>query len=106
MVYNSVKQVMLPHHKSSNLNALSSYHKNMKFIKGSGNGSVLLRTGGGGSASSYMDIDDYISTTGINPYARVSPVMGKGIPSKLSAKLSKLTIAPLTSQRKNIVMNM
>lgn len=107
MVYNTVRQVMLPHHKSSNLNSLSSYHKNMSFIKGSGNGSVLLRKGGGGSASSYMDMDDYISTTGINPYARASPVMGKGIPSHLSAKLSKLSIAPPTKQqRKNIIMNM
>jgi hypothetical protein len=107
MVYNSVRHVMLPHHKSSNLNALSSYHKNMSFIKGSGNGSVLLRKGGAGAASSYMDMDDYISTTGINPYARASPVMGKGIPSKLSAKLSKLSIAPPSkTQRKNIVMNM
>jgi hypothetical protein len=106
MVYNSVKQVMLPHHKSSNLNTLSSYHKNMNFIKGSGNGSVLLRTGGAGGASSYMDMDDYISTTGINPYARASPVMGKGIPLTLSAKLSKLSIAPQTKQRKNIIMNM
>ena len=107
MVYNSVRHVMLPHHKSSNLNALSSYHKNMRFIKGSGNGSVLLRTGGGGSGSSYMDMDDYISTTGINPYARASPAMGKGLPSKLSAKLSKLSIAlPTKQQRKNIVMHM
>lgn len=109
MVYNSVRLIQLPHHKASNLHAASAYHKNMNFMKGEGMGSVLLRTGGGGSASSYIDIDDYISTTGINPYTRLSKnkSVGQGIPSSLSAKLSKLNIAPPTNTpRKNIVMHM
>lgn len=109
MVYNVIKHVTLPHHNASSMNSLSAYHKNMNFIKGEGMGSVLLRTGGGGSASSYMDMDDYISQTGINPYARagVSQSKGSGIPSSLSNKLSKLSIAPPShSMRKNIVMNM
>jgi len=91
------------------MHAISAYHKGMKFVKGQGMGSVLLSTGGGGSASSYMDMDDYIATTGLNPYTRsgVKQSKGSGIPSSLSSKLSKLSIAPPTSTpRKNIVMNM
>jgi hypothetical protein len=89
------------------MHALSAYHKNMNFIKGQGMGSVLLRQGGGGSASSYMDMDDYISTTGINPYARSGVAQGKGLPKSLSSKLSKLSIAPPVDRpRKNIVMHM
>lgn len=107
MVYNSVRIIQLPHHNASNLHALSAYHKNMNFKKGEGMGSVLLRTAGGGAGSSYLDIDDYIATTGINPLTRVSKSSGQGIPSKLSAKLSKLNIAPPTENaRKNIVMHM
>ena len=108
MVYNSVRLIQLPHHNASNMHALSAYHKNMNFVKkGSGMGSVLLRPGGGGSASSYMDMDDYIATTGINPYTRAGVSKGKGLPSSLSSKLSKLSIAPPTSlPRKNIVMHM
>ena len=106
MVYNSVRSIQLPHHNASNLHALSAYHKGMKFVKGEGMGSVLLRTGGGGSGSSYMDMDDYISTTGINPYTRAGVSQGKGLPKSLSSKLSNLNIAPPTSTpRKNIVMH-
>jgi hypothetical protein len=71
-------------------------------MSGCGNGSVLLRTGGGGAGSSYMDMDDYIKTTGINPYKR--GLNGKGL-SSLSSKLQNLTAKPLSSVRKNIVMN-
>lgn len=113
MVYNTTKIVKLPHHNASNLSAISANSKHgMNFIKGSGisgcgNGSVLLRTGGGGAGSSYMDMDDYISTTGINPYTRAGVTQGKGLSDKLSDKLSKLQIAPpTTSHRKNIVMSM
>jgi len=107
MVYNTIRIVKLPHHNASNLSAISANSKHgMNLIKGSGMGSVLLRPGGGGAASSYMDMDDYISTTGINPYTRASVASGKGISHKLSEKLSKLQIAPPTNQRKNIVMSM
>lgn len=108
MVYNTTRIVKLPHHNASNLNASSASGKSMKFISGSGMGSVLLRTGGGGAASSYMDMDDYIATTGINPYTRagVTTSSGKGLPSSTSKRLSKLSIAPASSHRKNIVMSM
>jgi len=109
MVYNTTRLIQLPHHNASNMRAISAYHKNMNFIKGKGIGGVLLRTGGGGAASSYMDMDDYIATTGINPYTRsgVKQSKGSGIPSSLSSKLSKLSIAPpVESFRKNIVMHM
>ena len=106
MVYNTTRIVKLPHHNASNLSASSASGKSMKFISGSGMGSVLLRTGGGGAASSYMDMDDYIATTGINPYARSGVSSGKGLPSSTSKRLSKLSIAPPSSHRKNIVMSM
>ena len=109
MVYNTTRLIQLPHHNASNLNAISAYHKGMQFVKGQGMGSVLLRNAGGGAASSYMDMDDYISTTGINPYTRagVKQSRGSGIPSSLSSKLSKLSIAPpVNTPRKNIVMHM
>jgi hypothetical protein len=97
--------VKIPHHNASNLSAISAAGKSMKF-SGTGMGSVLLRTGGGGAASSYMDMDDYIATTGINPYARAGVTQGKGLSSKTSSKLSKLNITPSGPTRKNIVMSM
>ena len=105
MVYNTTRIVKLPHHNASNLSAISANSKKgMNFVKGSGMGSVLLRPGGGGAASSYMDMDDYIHTTGINPYSRAG-LGGKGLSSKLADKLSK--IQPVTGvPRKNIVMSM
>lgn len=63
-----------------------------KKLTGSGMGSVLLSRGGPGVGSSYSDMDDYIRTTGINPYARVQQSTskdGSGLKS-LSSKLSKL----------------
>lgn len=73
---------------------------------GTGVGAVLLRTGGAGAGSSYMDMDDYISTTGINPYSRATKSSsGQGV-RKLAEKLQKLELdkKPM-SVRKNIVMN-
>jgi hypothetical protein len=109
MVYNTAKMVMLPHHKCCNMSAISAQHKGMKFIGGSGMGSVLLRTGGPGAASSYQDMDDYIATTGINPYTRagVTQTMGSGMPKALTSKLHKLQIAPQPEgpKRKNITMS-
>ena len=72
-----------------------------KHSSGQGMGSLLLNKGGAGGASSYIDIDDYIDTTGRNPYKTAS---GKGL-EKLSGKLSKLQIEPSsTIKRKNITM--
>lgn len=107
MVYNSTRMIKLPNHGSSTYRAITASSKNgMKYLSGSGMGSVLLRTGGGGAASSYMDMDDYISTTGINPYTRAGVSQGKGIGSQIASKLSKLNIAPPTQKlRKNIVMS-
>lgn len=108
MVYNSTRMVKLPHHNASILKAISA-GTNRSVMKGSGNGSVLLRQGGGGSGSSYMDIDDYIATTGINPYARagVARQQGRGLDPGLVNKLSKLNVNKLLSPvRKNIVMSM
>ena len=55
------------------------------------------------------NMDDYISTTGINPYTRagVSQSKGSGIPSAITNKLSKLNIAPPSegAKRKNITMS-
>ena len=80
MVYNSISMVKLPHHDSSNMKTISAGSKHgMQFMKGSGAGSVLLRTAGGGAGSSYMDMDDYIATTGINPYTRAGVVQGRGL---------------------------
>jgi hypothetical protein len=76
-----------------------------KKIIGMGNGSVLLRPGGGGAGSSYMDMDDYIHTTGLNPFTRSK---GQGLKT-LSDKLAKLSIEhkPLVRGKvKNIVMSM
>ena len=55
-------------------------------IKGCGIGAVLLRDGGSGSASSYDSVDDYVRTTGVNPYAR-----GRGL--ETSSALADLKIS-------------
>lgn len=105
MVYNTASMVKLPHHNASILKAMNAGIKK-SMMKGSGNGSVLLRQGGGGAGSSYMDIDDYIATTGINPYTRANTKSGTGMGSTFTNKLSKLNIAPPTQKlRKNIVMS-
>jgi len=78
-------------------------------LSGSGMGSVLLRKGGPGAASSYQDMDDYIATTGINPYTRARPT-GRGLSDKLGSKLSNLKIESKNAsdlpKRKKIVMSM
>ena len=63
MVYSTTRHIKLPFSNSK----MTSHTKR---FYGQGMGSVLLSTGGGGAASSYSDMDDYIATTGINPYAR------------------------------------
>ena len=75
-----------------------------KYSQGKGIGSLLLQKGGPGSASSYIDIDDYIDTTGRNPYKSSQHAKGKGL-EKLASKLSNLKIEPSsTMRRKNITM--
>ena len=78
-------------------------HSKGKHLSGSGMGSLLLNKGGAGGASSYIDIDDYIETTGRNPYKGSG--MNSSDMSKLSQKLSKVNIkAPSNIRRKNITM--
>lgn len=74
-------------------------------MSGSGMGSILLSKAGGGGGSSYMDLDDYITTTGIDPYKRTNAqTKGEGL-RKLGQKLAgfKLTDEP-KKLRKNITM--
>ena len=100
MVYNTAKHVKLPMR-----NATIHSHSGKVLMKGEGVGSVLLRTGGPGAGSSYMDIDDYIRTTGINPLTRTTGSSGNGLTKKISEKLSKLSIVPEGVKRKNITMS-
>jgi hypothetical protein len=89
-------------------NATLSSHMHRIKSSGSGMGSVLLSTGGPGAGSSYRDIDEYVSTTGINPYSRSRKAQtpsGSGLQSRLAEKLSKLTTEP-TRRRKNITMSL
>jgi len=97
----------------SNTKLKSHKPESIKHSIGSGMGSVLLRTGGPGAGSSYLDIDDYVRTTGINPYARsaMAPKLsGTGLSDKLSSKLSALNIEKKSAselpKRKKIVMSM
>ena len=100
MVFNTTRHVKLPFS-----NAVLKPHTSRVIAKGEGMGSVLLRTGGGGAGSSYSDIDDYIRTTGINPYARSAPKpKGTGLKS-LSSKLEKLNVVPEGMKRKKITMS-
>jgi hypothetical protein len=88
-------------------NATMRSHSGRVIMRGQGAGGVLLKLAGGGNASSYSDIDDYISTTGINPYTRAGVVKtGSGLGKKLSEKLSKLSVIPEGSKRKNITMSL
>lgn len=97
-----VTKVQLPHS-----NAMLSTRS--KLINGKGMGSVLLSAGGPGMASSYMDMEDYIHTTGQNPYAGRSKPKTSGTGAKgfgrLNEKLSKLSL-DTQPKRKNITMSM
>lgn len=85
---------------------------------GRGMGSVLLQTGGPGSASSYPSLDQYEATTGVDPFARSSsstrgrgmllpPELGhpssKGLGPSLKSKIRALIpSAPKERKPKNI----
>jgi hypothetical protein len=110
MVYNTTRHVRMPFTNGT----MSPHLRRLKLgnkIEGEGMGSVLLRTAGGGAGSSYMDMDDYISTTGIDPLSRkgtqrVKNMDGTGM-NRLGSKLSRLNIQKPTteSKRKNITMS-
>ena len=87
MVFNSCRIAQLPFSNGQ-------MHAHTKVMRGKGIGGVLLRLGGSGAASSYMDIDDYVSQTGINPYSR-GKSKGEGLGAgmaKMREKLQKLSI--------------
>lgn len=72
-----------------------------KHVQGMGMGSVLLNKGGAGSASSYIDIDDYVNQTGNNPFK----TQGKGLKnlSEITKRLQKLT-PQADIKKRNITM--
>jgi hypothetical protein len=92
MVHNIVTKTTLPFRGQV-------MNKRGKHIQGNGMGSVLLNKGGAGSASSYIDIDDYVNTTGNNPF-KGSGLKNLGL---LSQKLQKLNPSA-DIRKKNIVM--
>ena len=109
MVFNSTRICQLPFS-----NGQMSAHTRIMRGKGlgTGMGSILLRRGGAGAASSYQDIDDYVATTGINPYSRgksKSQSVGTGM-AKMREKLAKLTVesdSPMTKPKvRKIQMSM
>jgi hypothetical protein len=82
-------------------------------IHGGGTGTVLL-DGGIGGQSSYYSIDDYMKTTGRDPYnnqlsrPQLIPALksGTGLADKIASKLSKLSLdKPKKAKKKNIVMS-
>jgi len=82
-------------------------------IHGKGAPTFLL-DGGVGGQSSYSSIEDYINTTGRNPYnntiqrSQSIPAMksGSGLADKIAHKLSKLSLEkPKKIKKKNIVMS-
>jgi len=81
-----------------------------RHINGRGNGSVLLDggLGGAGAGSSYQSVDDYINTTGVNPYARQPVSMGGGSIAKRGLSSMNKKIEGLLVKRgkdKNINFN-
>lgn len=72
---------------------------------GGGMGSILLSRAGGGAGSSYMDLDDYITTTGIDPFQRTkAQSKGEGL-RKLGQKLAGFRLSDEPKKlRKNITM--
>ena len=69
----------------------------------------FLLDGGKGSQNSYYGIDDYIQTTGRNPYAdNNSVVSGKGLDDKIRNRLQNLNISKPNISKpkvKNITMS-
>jgi hypothetical protein len=91
-----VRTAMLP---MSNSHMKLSNFRSVKKKMGEGVGAVLLDAGNGGQ-SSYRSIEDYIATTGRDPYAGLSSGRGLG---KLGKSLESLTIKPKSIRKpKNI----
>jgi len=71
---------------------------NQKHINGRGIGDVLLDNGGTGGGSSYTSLEDYINTTGSDPYKS----LGKGIGSGAGSDNSKKSLASMNSKLENL----
>lgn len=100
MVYNTSRIIRLP------MGGHTMMARNQQ-VMGKGMGSVLLSNAGGGAGSSYSDLDDYIKTTGIDPYTRQQSKASKGFGLKsVASKLQGLAITPSSGRRKNITMSM
>jgi hypothetical protein len=99
MVYNITKHAKLPFS-----NATIHTKNSSSATIGKGMGSVLLSVGGPGSASSYIDVDDYQRQTGRQVFN--TSEKGQGL-SKISSKLSKLNLETglKKGKRKNITMS-
>ena len=93
----STHHIMFPH-SSAKLRSINRASIR-PMIHGSGAPSFLL-DGGIGGQSSYSSIEDYMNTTGRNPYNNVInrsqsiPAMksGSGLADKIAHKLSKLSL--------------
>jgi hypothetical protein len=103
--------IFLPH-SSAKLRALNRASMNSR-IQGRGAPTFLL-DGGIGGQSSYTSVEDYMNTTGRDPYTnklnrpQVIPahVSGSGLADKIASKLSKLSLEkPSKPKKKNIVMS-
>jgi hypothetical protein len=106
MVHNITKYARLPFSNAVVIPHQKGTQTKLGHGLGTGMGSVLLSKGGAGSASSYMDIDDYIRQTGKNPATGGRSDSGQGI-HKISSKLSKLNLEKNKpfGKKKNITMS-
>jgi hypothetical protein len=107
----STQHIFLPH-SSAKLRAINRVAVNPR-IHGRGAPSFLL-DGGIGGQSSYTSVEDYMNTTGRDPYTntmkrpQVIPALksGSGLADKIASKLSKLSLdKPNKPKKKNIVMS-
>jgi hypothetical protein len=73
--------------------------------RGRGMGSVLLQTGGPGSASSYESVEEYKDTTGRGLGLGLGLGLSTPDRSGLSKKLESLSINPSKQKPKNIRFN-
>lgn len=103
--------IFLPHSQAK-LRAMNR-HTVGSGMRGCGAPSFLL-DGGLGGQSSYTSIDDYMNTTGRDPYdnkmSRPQSIpthtSGTGLADKIANKLSKLSLnKPSKAKKKNIVMS-
>lgn len=99
MTHFATRKVKIPH-SNARMGTLG------RTFNGGGYGTVLL-DGGLGGQSSYHGIDDYIATTGRNPFAENKKTKGSGLADRIGSKLKDLNITPPPSKPKikNITMS-